>query len=111
MVSVDSFKPAFSNEPISPALPPLRGSPALSPVPVPCQLSFQLLIRFMPPPPLILNWTIDPINNCENMVERGRESLAAMSLRHTEASLPDCHTEHEPPPYSTPASAMQNNFF
>ena len=33
------------------------------------------------------------------------------NLRHTEASLPDCHTEHEPPPYSTRASAIQNDFF
>ena len=28
------------------------------------------------------------------------ESPAAMSLRHTESSLPDCHTVHKPLPYS-----------
>ena len=40
-----------------------------------------------------------------------------MSLRHTETnfrqtevSLPDRHTVHEPPPYSTLASAVQNEF-
>ena len=45
---------------------------------------------------------------------RGRESPAAMSLRHTEtnlrhteASLPDRHTVQEPPPYSTRASVEQ----
>ena len=44
---------------------------------------------------------------------RGREAPAAMSLRHTEtnlrhieASLPDFHTLHEPPPYSTRDSTV-----
>ena len=48
----------------------------------------------------------------------GRESPAAMSLRstetnlrHTESSLPDRHTVHEPPPYRTRGSAIQNEFF
>ena len=52
------------------------------------------------------------------LVARGRESPAAMSLCHTEtnlwhteASLPDRHTVHEPPPYCTQASAVQNDFF
>ena len=51
-------------------------------------------------------------------VLRGRESPAAISLRHTETnlcqtgvSLSDCHTENEPPPFSTQASAIKNDFF
>ena len=50
-------------------------------------------------------------------VFRGRESTAAMSLRHietnlrhTKASLPDRHTVHESPLYITRASAVQNDF-
>ena len=50
-------------------------------------------------------------------VGRGRDSPAAMSLhhnetnlRHTEASLTDCHIVHELPPYSTQASAIQRKF-
>ena len=34
-----------------------------------------------------------------------------MSLRHTGASLPDRHTVHEPPTYSTQVSAVQNDFY
>ena len=41
VVSVDRLEPAFFHQPISPALPPLRGRPVLNLVPVPCQ----------PPPP------------------------------------------------------------
>ena len=37
VVSVDRLKPAFSDEPISPALLSLSGRPALAPAPVPCQ--------------------------------------------------------------------------
>ena len=54
---------------------------------------------------------------CKACAHWGRESPAAMSLRHTEtnlrhseASLPDRHTEHEPLPYSTRGSAIQNEF-
>ena len=42
IVSVNRLKPAFLDEPISPALPPLPGCLPLPPVLVPCQ----------PPPPL-----------------------------------------------------------
>ena len=46
------------------------------------------------------------------------ESTADFSLRHaetnhrhTESSLPDCHTVHEPQTYSKRASSIQNEFF
>ena len=46
VVSVDRLKPAFSDEPISSALPPVCGRPVLNPVLVPCQL--------LPPPPAVV---------------------------------------------------------
>ena len=45
VVSVDRLKPAFSDESISPALPPLQGQLVLNPVPFPLQLPLSALVQ------------------------------------------------------------------